>query len=230
MKSFKFLFVQYLLLSITIAWACDCGRRSPPPGRMSSFSPGTLLLKETFGYVPGHGQLAELTIEESSNIFELTSPSALKFKINGRADKFIHRLNLYAANDKIDSKNLKIGDWIEFPALKIEISDLTLNKKYASGYSLKGYTPNSKNKKHKINLAYQIDIIGGYKRSIDSTEYIPESEVKDGDLYLLEILHKDGNTKDILQRHKIYRFTDKEGKLSDGLWYYDDGFKKTKIR
>lgn len=234
MKTIILTLISFVLIT-SLSSACPCPGRSGSSSRSVSSglarvtygnfstSPGEYLLQIELGNTVGHGVPVTLNIkEDDSDIKKLPDVSAVSLALNERALTPIRNKGLFSAKEDIVFDSLTIGDWISVPEQRIELAEIKNLPTHAKGFSICGISPNKASESHK----YEISIIGGFKRDLSALEFIPEEDVKSGDLYIVEMVQLCENR--VLQNIKLYSVCG-DDTLNSSTYYYLINGNKIKI-
>lgn len=226
MKLIKlFIFLTFLYCGAAlVASPLKEENKVPEKSRPFTMIPGEIFLNLPLGYVAGHGVPVTLTIEEDDDITKMADIRSLKCNSDTRALSSLDKRGLYKRS--FEGKNINIGDYIELPSQKIEIVESPNLPSNSKGYTLLGYT-DTENVGNKENLAYRLEIIGGYKKDITDIEFISGSEISGKCVYVVQYLCTHGN--EVISSASIYRYFSGLGIPADNMWYYENNGRKLKI-
>ena len=173
----------------------------------------------------GSEAVALVASEDDEDITSLSTPSSLNLKESSGISR-INKRNLYKKSVQ-GRTGFEVGDWIDLPARKVEVSALKSKTANARGYVLKVYTHLEQGKFENNHLSFEIEVIGGYKRNFTDANFISESDVKNGDIYIVEAkkVSTNGTIKSV---NKVYRYFEEAAKPLDNWWYYEKNGVKTK--
>ena len=168
-----------------------------------------------------------LAMEGDEDITALSDVGSLMLK-ESRGLGRIKRRNLYKKSIE-GTTGFEVGDYVDLPARKVEVSALKSKTANARGYVLKVYSHLEAGKFENNHLSFEIEVIGGYKRNLSDTGFIPESDVKNGDVYIVEAkkISSDGTIKGV---NKVYRYFEEASKPLDNWWYYEKNGVKSKAQ
>ena len=177
------------------------------------------------GYVMGHGIPATLIIlEDDEDITLLSDISSLRVKMDERALNSIRKRNLF--NKSSEGENLNFGDIIELPSQKVKIVEKEDLQENSLGYEIHGYT-SSDIDSPKDNLAYTINVVGGFKKDPNDSGYISAEEVADNSVFVATIIYRSKNKS--VKSWRIYRYFSNATTPSDENWYYEYNGQKIRI-
>lgn len=232
MKNFVFKFALLcIFFAFSAAFACDCSTGAGAAGKSAfAMTPGESLMSVGLGYTPKQGIPATLCIDEDDeDISLLADTSSLSLSTEGRAIEAINKRNLFSKS--FNGSAMGIGDYVDLPAHRIEIAENPNLPENAKGYVLKGYTCAGTNSANhdKSHMAYTLAIVGGYKKNIDDSAFIAESQVGEGDVYVVDAKRVSAIGGRLLGHNRVYRYFKKAGEPLDKFWYYEQNGKRTKI-
>lgn len=225
MKNLK-IFIYFTILLFVANLAKTCPECEVPGASPASFSmaPTSSLYVVNLASA-GSEALALVAIEDEEDITTLSDTGSLTLR-ESRGLSRIKKRNLYKKSIQGIS-GFELGDWVDLPARKVEVAPLKENIANTKGYVLKVYSHLEQGKFENNHLVFEIEVVGGYKRNLNDATYIPESDVKNGDIYLVEAkkITTDGVIKGI---NKVYRYFKKAEEPIDNWWYYERNGVKTK--
>lgn len=126
---------------------------------------------------------------------------------------------------------LSNNDEIEVPLVRMSVRELPDGEKpkHSRGYEIKAYVERGgvldesqlgRSDTAKKNLAYAVKVLGGYKKSAESAEFVPESDVADG-VYEITASRKEYCAKLQDKEFTVRQNFKKAGVPKDDVWQYD---------
>ena len=223
----RFLLTIVFALSLNFSWACPECDGSKGGNRALSMNAGETLFSMSLAAAGGEAVLIAAK-EDDEDISLLRGASSLFLEENSPALERIRKRNLYKKSVG-GTSGFEIGDWVDLPAMRVEVCALENGLKNAGGYKLKCYTHPVQGKYENTLLAYEIEVVGGYKKSLSDSEFIAADEAGKGSVYVVEAKKTCARDKTVKGFNRVYRYFNKVGEPIDDFWHYERSGAKAKI-